>query len=98
MSSSNNGMIFVGLFMLISIVVGAIAGIPAIISADQQIQTVQAENVFGIYNNETLNSTVLQTESTGIPATYVIGAIVLFSAIGILYMMFIRANKFVRVR
>lgn len=58
----------------------------------------QAGNIYGIYNNETLNSTVLQTESTGIPATYVIGAIVLFGSIGILYLMFKRANKFVRVR
>ena len=96
--SSGNNLIFVGLFMIICIVVGAVAGIPAISSADQQIQDTQAGNIYGIYNNETLNSTVLQTESTGIPATYVIGAIVLFGSIGILYLMFKRANKFVRVR
>ena len=84
--------------MIICLIVGAIAGIPAIISADQQIQSVQAENTFGLYNNETLNSTVLQTETTGTPMTYVICAIIIFSAIGILYMMMKRANKFVRVR
>jgi hypothetical protein len=96
--SGGNNLIFVGLFMIICLIVGAIAGIPAIISADQQIQSVQAENTFGLYNNETLNSTVLQTETTGIPMTYVICAIIIFSAIGILYMMMKRANKFVRVR
>ena len=96
--SGGNNLIFVGLFMIICLIVGAIAGIPAIISADQQIQSVQAENTFGLYNNETLNSTVLQTETTGIPMTYVICAIIIFSAIGRLYMMMKRANKFVRVR
>lgn len=96
--SGGNNLIFVGLFMIICLIVGAIAGIPAIISADQQIQSVQAENTFGLYNNETLNSTVLQTETTGISMTYVICAIIIFSAIGILYMMMKRANKFVRVR
>jgi SOS-response transcriptional repressor LexA len=96
--SGGNNLIFVGLFMIICLIVGAIAGIPAIVNADEHIQTVQSENVYGIYNNETLNSTVLQTESTGIPMTYIIGAIVFFSAIGILYLMMKRANKFVRVR
>lgn len=97
MSDSNNGMIFIGLFMLISIVVGAIAGIPAIISADNHIQDVRANN-YQFYDPIVLNGTVDQTITTGIPLMSIIGAIVLFSSIGILYMMFKRANKFVRVR
>jgi heme A synthase len=96
--SGGNNLIFVGLFMIICLIVGAIAGIPAIISADEQIQTIQSENVYGIYNNESLNSTVLQTESVGIPMTHIICAIIIFSAIGILYLMMKRANKFIRVR
>lgn len=95
---SDNNLIFIGLFMIISIIVGALAGIPAIIDADQQIKDVQSNNIYGLYSNETLNAIVLQTASTGIPLTYVIGAIVLFSAVGILYLMFKRSNKFLRVR
>lgn len=95
---SDNNLIFIGLFMIISIIVGALAGIPAIIDADQQIMDVQSNNIYGLYSNETLNAIVLQTASTGIPLTYVIGAIVLFSAVGILYLMFKRSNKFLRVR
>lgn len=97
MSGSNNGMIFIGLFMLISIVVGAIAGIPAIISADNHIQDVHAEN-YPFYDSIVLNETVDQTVTTGIPMVSIIGAIVLLSSIGILYLMFKRSQRFVRVR
>ncbi len=90
-------MIFIGLFMLISIVVGAIAGIPAIISADNHIQDVHAEN-YPFYDSIVLNETVDQTVTTGIPMVSIIGAIVLLSSIGILYLMFKRSQRFVRVR